>query len=560
MHLIHRRITSILILLCVLLLFFVGRFFVFQVIKGPEIASQASAMRTRGFSLPEADRGRILDRNYRDLTGQQEHWACFCMPLIIQDVQATAKKVAPLLDMSEQLIEKRIREAQKRRNTIILLKEPLYSSETRIVSPPGIIITPISRRYQDNGFLIHLLGHLGEEAGKRRVQVRGDAGLEARYEQDLRVGSYPAQVAAVVDGRGQIIPGLSPKIATAYGGINSRDVVTTIDKDIQLITERSMDRHVTTGAVVVMEIKNRDVLAIASRPKYNPNQPASYLAASASSPLLNRALESFPPGSLFKIMVAAAALETGVVSAEDQFFCRGAYSFSEDLSIPCWKKTGHGRVSIGQALSESCNTAFIEMGLRVGRSGLLEQTEYMKVFDHEIIGYSDAQENSGFKIDYGRAALGNASLGQAGVMMTPLQAANMMATVVDNGLYKHPRIVKEVRQDDSILRSFPADQGIQVLSPSVSLQLRDYLRKVTTSGTGQLANIETGGCGGKTATSQTGQFTAEGEEILDTWFVGFFPANQPRWVISVLVEHGQSGGHNAAPVFKEIAEQIVETN
>lgn len=557
MYLIHRRILIVLALLSALMLMVAGRFFLFQVVKGPEIAEQANTMRTKGFSLSESKRGAILDRNYRPLTGQQRHLACFCMPFLVKDIDATSHLLAGSLNIPEKTIARRIREAKRRGDIIILLKTPITSLGIGSDALSGIIAVPITRRYQDNGFLIHLLGHLQEATGSNQTKAIGDAGLEARYEEYLKAGSYPAQLAAVVDGRGKTIPGLSPKTADPDRSGESCDVVATIDRKVQLITEESMDRHVSTGAVVVIDIKSRDVLAMASRPTYDPNQPSSYLHDADSAPLLNRALASFHPGSLFKVVVAAAALETGAVSPNEVFECYGLYSFSEKVSIPCWKETGHGRVNIGQALSESCNTAFIEMGLRVGREGLLQLSKRMHVFDQDIIGYQDAQKGSGLKIDYGRPAVGNASLGQAGVMMTPLQTANMMATVVDDGLYKRPRIVKEVRIDQNIVRRYPADKGSRVLSSGTSRQLVRYLRLVTTTGTGKLANIGEAGCGGKTATSQTGQFTAQNEEILDTWFVGFFPAEKPRWVISVLVEHGQSGGHNAAPVFSEIAQQMM---
>ncbi|NLB17298.1 MAG: penicillin-binding protein 2, partial [Syntrophomonadaceae bacterium] len=235
----------------------------------------------------------------------------------------------------------------------------------------------------------------------------------------------------------------------------------------------------------------------------------------------------------------------------------GYHHFSDKLSISCWKEGGHGNVSVARAVAESCNSAFIQIGLRLGRARLLEFCHDAGFFSRDIIGYPGAQQGSKLDIDYGEAALGNASLGQKGVMMTPLQVANMVATVADNGLYKQPRLVKGVSKGELIEQQFSSDPGRRVMDTEVAQLLQEYLRMATTTGTGRPAYLSQVGSAGKTATSQTGRRDDAGEEILDTWFAGYFPADNPRWVIAVLVEHGQSGGYNAAPVFKEIAQRIL---
>jgi len=556
MPLIKRRMLVVLALLNIFLVIIAARFFYFQVVQGPELALKAANMRTRGFSFPESGRGDILDRYCRPLTGTGLSWACFGMPDKIADFRETSYQVADILGTEPRIIEESLREANKRRESLVLLKFSVDDKNTRqrLAAVEGILVAQVQRRYREDGRFIHLLGSLSPAGPQENARVVGSAGLELRYEDELRAGSHPKQVLRVVDALGNSIPGIPLKLASNRR--TARNVVTTIDRTIQEMTEDIVDRHVNTGAVVVLDIASRDILAMVSRPAYNPYDPESYTADTGCQ--LNRTLTAFYPGSIFKIAVTAAAMENGLLSSADSFYCSGQFQFSEKTVIPCWKTNGHGEISAARALAESCNVAFIEIGLQVGRSRLLDFCKKARLFEREIIGYEKAQGDSHLEIDYGRPALGNASLGQKGVKMTPLQVANMVATVVDNGMYKRPRLAREVREGDQIVRLMPSDPGEQVISPATAATLREYLKLVTSTGTGRNADLPGIGCGGKTATSQTGQYTESGEEILDTWFVGYFPAENPQWVIAVLVEHGQSGGRNAAPVFREIAASMAE--
>ncbi len=556
MTLVKRRMLLVLSLLCLILVIIAGRFFYFQVVRGPELALKAANMRTRGFSFPESGRGDILDRYCRPLTNTGLAWACFGMPDKIADSRETSTRVAAILGAEPRIIEESLREADKRRESLVLLKFPVDDKKTRqeLAAVDGILVVQVTRRYREDGRFIHLLGSLSPTGPEEKARVVGGSGLEIRYEDDLRACSQPKHLLRVVDALGNTIPGIPLKLAANPKA--ARDVITTIDRRLQVMTEDIVDRHIHTGAVVILDIASRDILTMLSRPTYNPYNPESYVTDTGCQ--LNRALMAFYPGSIFKIAVTAAAMENGLVSSDEIFHCPGYYRFSEKTAIPCWKTSGHGEISTPRALAESCNAAFIEIGIRVGRSRLLNFCHRARLFDCEIIGYEKAQGDSHLQIDYGRPALGNASLGQKGVMMTPLQVANMVATVVDNGMYKRPRLVREVREGDQIVRLLSSDPGEQVISSATARTLCEYLRLVTTTGTGRNAYLPEIGCGGKTATSQTGQYTESGEEILDTWFVGYFPVENPQWVIAVLVEHGQSGGRNAAPVFREIAAGMAE--
>jgi len=557
LYTIHKRMMAVLIIISLLLAGIGGRFFWYQVIEGPELARQASLMRSQGFSFPESGRGKILDRYGRTLTGEGLVWCCFAMTGQMEDVRGTSLEAARILSSEAWIVEDAIRNGGGRGEAFVLLAshldDPQIINELRGIQ--GILVTEINRRYRPDGAFVHLLGNLTPAVEGSKSGLAGSSGIELRYEDYLQARSLPDQLVNVVDGRGSIIPHLSPK--TVSREAESLDVVTTIDRRIQLIAEEAANRGMKTGAVVVLDIASRDILAMVSRPTYNPYDSLSYDSPDNQGQHLNRALTPFYPGSLFKIAVASAALNSHVLTPEEQFFCPGYYRFSDRLSIACWKEGGHGTISVARALAESCNSAFIEIGLRLGRARLLEFCHGAGFFFQDIIGYSGAQQGSKLTIDYGEAALGNASLGQQGVMMTPLQVANMVATVADDGVFKQPRLVKGISRGDFFTEQFDSGPGQQVMEPGAARLLQEYLRMAATTGTGRSADLPDAGSAGKTATSQTGRRDESGQEVLDTWFAGYFPADDPQWVIAVLVEHGQSGGYNAAPVFKEIAQGIL---
>ena len=332
----------------------------------------------------------------------------------------------------------------------------------------------------------------------------------------------------------------------------------TIDHKVQQLVEKAMAGRVKKGAVVVMDVGSRDILALASRPVFNPYKAGESLVKVGDSPFLNRALGLYHPGSIFKLVVAAAALEAGLVAEDEVFDCTGSYVFNDQVSIACWKEGGHGMVNFPEALANSCNSAFIEIGSRVGRKQLLQYARRFQITDTRIVGYPGVEGGGYIRIEPGAPALGNACIGQEGVMLTPVQVASLIATIADDGQWRSPRLVKGIQQlNGQWDKEFESDRGTRVISASTARQLQDLLCLAVEEGTGSRARTPLVGCAGKTASSQTGRFSADGVEHLDTWFAGYFPADDPRWAVVVLVEDGVSGGTSCAPVFREITEGII---
>ncbi|MGE5371954.1 MAG: peptidoglycan D,D-transpeptidase FtsI family protein [Solirubrobacterales bacterium] len=558
MPVIEKRIMLLLAVISLVMLALACVYINVQVVRGPDIAHRAMVMRTRAFYLFENTRGDILDRNYRPITGSLLPNGCFFIPALSADIRMTALAAAGPLHESSWKLEHAIRTGIERGERIILLGNHSGlspSDKARLEDIPGIFFAPVVRRYPANGLAIHITGLLG--SGPRGMpNTVGVSGIESRYDQWLQGKQPRGEVKITVDGRGRVIPGLTRFRNDADGLDPASDVCLTLDRELQQQLEFIANQRVLSGAIVVLDVETRDILAMVSRPGFDPVRQAGNQPIPGES-MMNKALRPYHPGSIFKVAVAAAALtqNPGVTSVRTA--CTGSYVFPGGLTIKCWNEKGHGTLGFTEALAESCNVWFIRTGLATGRDAILSACQALRLTDRDIIGYPNAQAGSMINIDYGGPALANAVLGQKGVLLTPLQIANLMATLADQGRYKRPRLVREIRKGNEVIQYNPADRGDQVLDPNVVRELTDSMEAVTSGGTGKRASLDCG-VAGKTATAQTGRYQANGEEILNTWFAGYFPAHSPRWAICVFVENGRSGSLDAAPVFQAAGNAVLE--
>ncbi len=542
-----------------------------QLVRGPEIAARAVAMRSQPIELKEYNRGNIWDRNYQPLTGTHTASALYCFPQqylarsLSPDknsessdarINSLVQELAVLVpELNPEQAAKEIKNSLRSGEACVRLVTDLTPSQAdslQRAAIPGVVVAPVQKRYSADGFLAHVIGTV--ENSKR---ARGLSGIERVYDEVLSNSPSSLELVTIKDARGEAIHGLMYKIRQKQDQ-GKGSVVLTMDKRVQTAVERIMDQRVKKGAVVVMDIKTRQVLAMASRPTFNPYQVGQVISFDQESALLNRALTSYYPGSLFKILVAAAALDKGIVDLSTPFHCSGAYRFSEQLEISCWKEEGHGDITFAEALAFSCNPAFIETARLVGRQTLAEYAERLHVTDVNLLGYGPCQEGSYVRISPGPAGLGNAALGQQGVQLTPLQLTSLLATIADDGQWMPPSIVLHYIDDQGNKKSPDRREPEQVLSVSTARQLQGMLVLTLEKGTGRSAVLPEVSMAGKTGTSQTGQLNEQQEEILNAWFGGYLPAANPRWAIVVLVEEGISGAESAAPVFKDVAQSLIQ--
>jgi peptidoglycan glycosyltransferase/penicillin-binding protein 2 len=561
----YRRIYIALIIFFFIFTGLSANIFYLQIIKGQGLARQAAAMRQRQIEVSEYPRGEILDRNLLPLTDRVVSNAVYCLPGVLKtstprDESKRLKHTAEFLTaiipgLSFEQVYADLLKASASKASFLRIKSDLTSRQVESINSSGIsglVVAPVIKRYSEAGFCTHLLGYVSSGGTHE-----GQAGLEKMYDQILVRKQSSQQLVSVLDARGMAIQGLMFRLKNDQEK-NQGTVVLTIDKRVQEIVEQAMNKRVSKGAAIVMNVKTREVTAMASRPTFNPYQVEKLISADHESSLINRALTPYYPGSLFKILTAAAALEEKAVQADDPFECTGKYIFNDQVSISCWKEEGHGDLTFGKAMALSCNPTFINVALRLGRAKLLEYATTLHVTDESLAGYNSGPWGSYVQIDQGEPALGNACLGQKGIMLTPLQVVSLLATIADDGRWMEPGVVRYTTNEQGQKYYPDRKKSEQAVSIKTARQVQKMLELTVSEGTGKTAALKEVEVAGKTATSETGSIKDNQEQVLNTWFGGYFPADQPEWAVIVLSEDGISGSQNAAPVFQDIARGILQ--
>ncbi len=545
----------------------VYQLYTIQLVQGAGYALRARQVRSESVPLEEFRRGEITDRNGIPLSGGYYANRVVVFPGLMEQKEYSLQRLAGIInDNPGDLLE-------KARHGAFVIDRPLSDQECRALQKaglPGVFLLPVYHRYGSDPLAVHITGHLGKISSMEqfdRLQRQSDkqyrlgdwvgkSGLEYFYEQELK-GTFAKRWARVpVDARGKVIKGPGLLVESKGRDPGRRHVVTTVDFRVQRIVEQVMDQHVQNGAVVVMRAGSGDILAMASRPEYHPapGRVQSGTSSPAAEAFVNHCTSLYQPGSVFKVVLAAAALEKGLVDGSDEFVCEGVNA----KPIRCWHEEGHGRISFAEAFACSCNPAFVEIGRRLGADTIVEYAGKMGLASQAIIGYPvPAGSGQDWSLVGKKYNLANSCVGQGPVLATPVQVTAMLNVVASGGVYYTPRLVKGIKDDDGCqVKSFDGPPPQRVLAPQTAAQLRDLLRSVTASGVGRLAEVPAWGSAGKTGSAQV----AAGSGAVDAWFAGYVPAEGPRYVITVLVRNGRSGGATAAPLFREIAGRIMEAS
>lgn len=417
------------------------------------------------------------------------------------------------------------------------------------ISVQGIDVVKIKIRYQNNAIAPHIVGYLNSDGD-------GISGIEKAYNSVLSQNGGTVTAGFAVDALGRMLEGVPCKISADGTRNVAGGVVLTLDKNIQTFSQTAAEKYLKSGAVVVMDAKNGDILASVSVPEFTQTNLAAGVA-SKDSAMLNRVFSAYNVGSTFKIAVTAAALESGI-SPSMTVNCTGKIDVS-GRSFKCHKVTGHGVLDMCGGLSNSCNPYYITLGRMIGSNKIIEIAQRF--------GFGKTQELApGIKPSAGMlptegklespAALANFSIGQGDLMATPVQIARMMCVAANGGYLPTPRLVKGIVNDKlKFVTENPSAQPKKILGSDIASEINEFLIKTVDVGTGTPAKPAYGGAGGKTATAETG-WLKNGKIINQAWFAGFYPAVSPRYVIVVLAEAGAAGGASAGPVFKEIADNL----
>ena len=560
----QRRLVRLFFVLGLCFLGLVGHLWLLQGKEGNRYARLALEQVTRWVALEDTPRGKILDRNLLPIQGERVEERVVVFPSAIGDREEVARSLSEILALkfSE---GRRILEGDA-----CFLPYPLRPEQADAVREKGwtgVLVLPVHFRYGERPLASQTIGHLGkisstdellalERQGKKTYHYNdqvGKTGLEKYFEQELK-GTVPQRAVRVFsDATGRLLGGPFFQVEEQAPDRERHDLVLTLDSRIQGAVEEIMDRRVAKGAVVVMEAGTGDLLALASRPAYDPAHPEQYLGAGMKESFFNRCTALYQPGSIFKLVLASAALEEGIVFSDSPFSCQGE---NESL-IRCWKAEGHGEISFSRAFAESCNPAFARIGMKLGASKLIEYAGRFGLGNQTIIGYPaaiDARQD--LQLIASPNSLVNSSVGQGPVLVTPVQAASMVNTIVSDGLYREPRLVKEIRKSDSglVVSEFSQGQAVRAISATTAGKLRALLELAVDEGTGIEAAEPVFGSAGKTGSAQS----ANGK--VNAWFTGYAPRSNPRYIVTVLIEEGISGSESAAPVFREIVEQIHSFN
>ena len=482
-------------------------------------------------------RGSIYDCNGALLTNSEPEYYAAAKP-----TNNALSELRKVLD-SENFESAKERMSQGRAVTAKLGAEILDSKDIKVFAVP--------QRYREDSLACHVIGYLDSERN-------GVSGIEKVFDSVLSEAESQVLVRFYANANGGIMLGeditVSGNSAPKAGGM------LTIDKNVQKITEAALDSSgAERAAAVVIEVESGAIRACVSRPAFNQNNIAEYLD-DENSPLINRAFLSFSVGSVFKPVVAAAALGAGV-SEEFEYNCTGSVVHN-GVTFRCHKKNGHGLLDLEQAIAYSCNTYFIALALETGAENIIETAEkfgFGKLNEFaDGFGASSGRLPEKEELD-SKAAVANLSFGQGTLLATPVQICSMMATIARGGVFVSPYLIEGTVDENGGFTGISAySERKQIVSESDAAKLRRYLEAVTDYGSGKRACAKSVSVAGKTATAQTGK-SENGREIYNAWFAGYFPADNPKYAVAVMIEDGDEGALTCAPVFKDIAEAVTIT-
>ena len=556
-----------------------GQLWYLQVLEGGKLQemSERNRIRIRPVAAP---RGILFDRNGMPLVDNRPAFTLSLIPREIDDRDTVIARLSvllkiPLSDLQEALDRvppDSFRPVRVRRG---LTLEEVTKVEERKLELPGVVVEVEPQRvYPTSTFAAHLLGYVREvsddqmkQGRYRRGDMIGQSGLERLLDEYLRGrdGGERIEVDAV---------GRPVQVMRREEPDPGAQVVTTVDRRIQEAAERAMAGR--SGAVVVMDPRNGDVLAMTSSPAFELDRLAGNLdkdewlkvIRDPLTPLMNRALQSqYAPGSVFKVVVAAAGLQEGSLTPMDRIYCNGEFHLGQ-WTFKDWKEGGHGHVDTRSALIHSCNIFFYQAGLKVGPAAIARYAEAFGLGSPSGIDLGGEKPGLVPFVDGRRRVDGrkwqagdtvNMSIGQGQVLVTPMQVARMMSAVANGGVLWRPRLVQRVERVDGTLAYSSASKmtGRVDLSPIVWAFLRHALSGVVNEGgTGGAARIPGIDVAGKTGTAQSinKSDAAKGQD--HAWFASFAPVQDPEVVVVVLVERGGKGGQVAAPIARQIYQAI----
>jgi len=582
-----RRMFVILLVMMIVFIGIVGKLLWIQLIasesytsRGVNLVKNSVLQRQKALVL-DSGRGDIVDRHMQLLTGSTIK-VLVVFPIREKDPKkpASSDQLARILRVSSaswlafvnQLKDPGVWGTSGGGRPVPLSEQQVQ--QINQLKLPNVKVVDLEDRYPANMNARQLVGFIGQnpervmqlyssdlERGKLTLSSKiGGSGLEKTFDQWLR-GVGETSISYFTDAAKQPLPGLDARMIAPDNGFYPVKLVTTLDLDVQKQIEQLMDKlQIREGAAVVQDAANGDIVAMASRPNYDQTQ-----VNLSSNSWSNYALKAAAPGSIFKTVVAAAALDEKVVDPRETFDCEGALG---KYGFTCWLKTGHGPLTLEEGYAQSCNIVFAKVMQRLSAAqlesyahklGVLDEVGWSGTTDTKAIVHQLDAEDHGQLFAAGtphddEGVLMQTAIGQRDVMMTPLQASNMVVTLLHDGKGFSPRVVQEIRyKTDRVMETFPVKQLAdtkQGVSGATSHTLLRWMQEVVTDGTGQALQGATWKLAGK---SGTAQIKLGDSQKINQWFIGYGPVQSPQYAVSVVIKQvSPTESNKAIPLFKGI--------
>lgn len=586
-----RRMFWVIIFNIFAFLVIIGRLYYLQVYEAEKYKTMSDENRiSTRFLVPP--RGIIYDRNGEILARNDQDFQALMIAEQTPDIDATIenfKKIIPLSEDEEDKILKSIK--SKRRFIPIKLKSSLKWEDVSkiLLNAPDLsgveIDEGLTRYYPYDDLYAHVLGYVGAVSEKDVKDNPlymvpgfkvGKSGLEKYY--DYKLQGKGGTIKLEVNAYGRVM-----KEIDKDDGEEGESLYLTIDNRLQKAAAEVFGTE--SGAAVVLDVKSGEILSLISTPSFNPNyftNGISYkqwneLLNNERSPLINKAVSGqYSPGSTFKIVVALAALEAGIINLNTHFECKGGLDIG-NIRFHCWKHSGHGSVNIVEALKYSCDIFFYEVAMKLGidkirdmalRLGLGEKLSVG--LDNEKSGLipSKSWKKNKYGASWSHGDSANAGIGQGYVLVTPLQLATMLSRVVNGGYAITPTfMIQENKNVHKNKKLNISTRNIEIVKQG----LFEVVNGVGGTAVGSRFNINGQTMGGKTGTTQVRRITMKERMQGITkdsdlpWrlrnhalFVGFAPVDNPKYAVAVIVEHGSSGSGVAAPIASKILQKALE--
>lgn len=562
-----------------------------QVLKGTDFMGLSESNRVRLVSLPSY-RGEITDRNGMTMVSIRPSFNLYITPEDVRDLGETLNTLKEKIDFDIPKVKQDIRQSQPFSDVLIkadIQREQVAFVEenNRLLGGIHLKVEPL-RNYIYKDMAAHVFGYLGEinkdklmkgEPGYRMGDLVGKEGIEFLFEEEMKGKKGYKEVEVDVSGRELAVLRKNPPQSGNH-------LVLTLDLRIQKVVEELMtgtEEEPINGSAVVMKVRTGEILAMASKPAFDPNMFSSGISVhdwrklifNKQHPLQNKAIDGqFPPGSVYKIVTAYAALEEKIITPEDTVFCPGYFKLGR-RSYRCWNRGGHGDVNLHDALVQSCDVYFYTVGHRLGIDTLGRYAKMLGLGVPTQVNLIGEKPGLVPTRDWKLKARGeewligetiSASIGQGFNLVTPIQQARMVATVANGGMVLKPYLVRQVRDKDGriIKEVFPHIEQKLEGQPDTLTQIQQGLFGVVNEkrGTGWRARLKDIKVAGKTGTAQVVRLKADfnkDDEIPylhrdHAWFAGYAPFENPEIAVAVIVEHGGHGGSAAAPIVRKIIE------